>query len=161
MKVKKCLFWGLFYRILILLDVFESKFMTLLNLWLCNSSKSFREYNLYTYLICSCTYASLLIIIIIIIYIPIKKRLGKEFEPVGWSHSLDISKTTVVWFFYITFVEQLRLGKEFDPGRWPICPLCNLPIKILCNMGDVFEYWCLGQWCLDQRASFYFYFLFL
>ena len=81
MTVKKCLFWGLFYRILILLDVFESKFMTLLNLWLCNSSKSFREYNLYTYLICSCTYASLSIIIII--YIPIKKRLGKEFEPVG------------------------------------------------------------------------------
>ena len=85
MKVKKFLLWGLFYRILILFDVFESKFMTLLKLWLCNSSKSFREYNLYTYLICSCTYASLLIIIIIIIiiYIPIKKRLGKEFEPVG------------------------------------------------------------------------------
>lgn len=68
LKAKKCLFWGLFYRILILLDVFKSKFMTLLKLWLCNSTKSFREYNLYTYLICSCTYVSLLVKIIIYSY---------------------------------------------------------------------------------------------
>ena len=80
LKVKNILLWGLYYRILILLDVFESKFMTLLKLWLCNSTKSFREYNLYTYLICSCTYVSLLIIIIII-YIPIKK---------GWVRSLNL-----------------------------------------------------------------------